>query len=112
MDLSHRNAVGSLMAGFLCVVSGLATAGQPTGIVVPYGDLDLNTPRGVTTMYARLEAAAKTTCTAHEGTWSRDLVTLCVDDSVRRAVAQVGAPRLVVLYEIRTGRLAGTRSGR
>jgi UrcA family protein len=103
MDTFRCKALGGLVACILCGVSDLANAGQPTKIVVTYGDLDLNTHDGVTTLYARLEAAAKIACTAHEGPWSRDRITLCVDYSVRQAVAQIGAPRLVVLYETRTG---------
>jgi len=96
-----RKALGGLLACILCGVSGLASAGQPSEVVVTYGDLDLNTEYGVTTMYARLETAAETVCTAHEGL--RDRINACVDYSVRQAVAQIGAPRLVVLYETRTG---------
>lgn len=103
MDAFRRKSLGSVVACILCGVWGVADAGQPAEIVVTFGDLDLNTHDGVTTMYARLEAAAKTVCTAREGPWSRDSISLCVDYSVRQAVAQIDAPRLLILYETRTG---------
>lgn len=102
MDTFRRN-LGCVVACILCGASRLAGAEPPTEIVVTYKDLDLNTHDGVTSVYARLEAAAKTVCTAREGPWSRDRVSLCVDYSVQQAVAQIGAPRLVILYETRTG---------
>ena len=101
MDAFRRKAPGCLVALMLCGVPGLAGAGEPTGVVVTYGDLDLKTHYGVTTMYARLEAAATAVCTTSE--WPRDRIGSCVDSSVRRAVARIGAPRLVVLYETRSG---------
>jgi UrcA family protein len=70
---------------------------------VSYGDLDLNTHAGVATMYARLEAAAKRACSADEGPRSDGVAAPCVDRAVRQAVARIGAPRLVVLYETRSG---------
>jgi UrcA family protein len=103
MDAFRRKSLACVVAGILCGVSGLADAGQPNEIVVTYGDLDLNTHYGVTTMYARLETAAKAVCTAREGPWSRDGISSCVDYSVRQAVARIGVPRLVILYETRTG---------
>lgn len=103
MDTSGRKALGSVVACILSGVSSLTGAGQPTGIVVRYADLDLSTHYGVTTMYARLESAANTVCTARVGQWSRDSISSCVDYSVRQAVLQIGAPQLVILYETRTG---------
>lgn len=106
MDTFRRKALGCLVASILCLVPGLTDAGQPTELVVRVGDLDLKTHDGVTTMYARLEAAATTACTARAGPWSPDSINLCVDYSVRQAVARIGAPRLSVLYETRTGHVA------
>jgi UrcA family protein len=103
MERFRRKALGCVVACIACGVLVRADAGQADETVVTYGDLDLNTHDGVTAMYARLEAAAKSVCTAHEGSLSRDRIRLCVDYSVRQAVAEVGAPRLVILYETRTG---------
>lgn len=101
MDMSGRKAPGCVAAFVLCGFAGLTVAGQPDDIVVTYRGLDLNTPGGVASLYARLEAAARTVCAARA--WSRHEIDLCVDYRVRQAVAEIGAPRLVTLYEIRSG---------
>jgi len=101
----HRKVLGGLAACCLLGVVGLALAGQPDAVVVTYGDLDLNTHGGVTTMYARLESAAKSACAQDEEPWSDGGAASCVDSTVRQAVSRIGAPRLVMLYETRTGHL-------
>lgn len=103
MNTFGRQALGGVVASIFCGLCGLAAAGQPGGIVVTFSDLDLNTHSGSTTMYARLEAAARTMCTANEGPWSSHRISSCIDYSVRQAVAQIGAPQLVMLYETRSG---------
>jgi len=103
MDTIRRKTLGSVVACILGGTLGSAGAGQPPGSVVTFGDLNLDTHEGVTTLYARLEAAAKIACTAHEGAASRARIASCIDYSVGRAVSQIGAPRLVVLYETRAG---------
>jgi len=103
MDTFRRKTLSSVVACILCAASGLANAGQPTGIVVTFGDLNLDTHDGVATLYARLEAAAKIACSAHAGTSTPARIASCIDYSLRQAVSQIGAPRLVVLYETRSG---------
>ena len=94
MDAFRRRTLSSVVACILCGASGLASAGEPAGIVVKFGDLNLDTHDGVATLYARLEAAARTACTAREGTSSNARSDFCIDYSVRQAVARIGAPRL------------------
>ena len=106
MNTSRRSASRGIVACILAGMSGLVLADQPTAIAVSYADLDLGTRAGVTTMYARLEDAAKTVCTKRTGSWSRHEVSLCVDSAIRQAVARIGAPQLAILYETRTGHLA------
>jgi UrcA family protein len=103
MNTSRRIASRGIVACILAGMSGLVLAQQPTAIAVSYSDLDLGTRSGVTTMYARLEGAAKSVCTTRAGSWSRHEVSLCVDSTIRQAVARIGAPQLVILYETRTG---------
>jgi len=103
MDTFRRKTLGSVVAFILSGASGLAGAGEPSGIVVTFADLKLDTHDGVATLYARLEAAARITCAAHEGTWYRVRIDSCIDYIVRQAVSRIGAPRLAVLYETRSG---------
>ena len=106
MDTSWRRTFCKVVACLLCGVADLAAASPPTETVVQFGDLNLGTHAGVATLYSRLEAAAKDVCTADEGTASRDRITSCIDYSVRDAVAHIGAPRLLALYQSRTGHVA------
>lgn len=101
MDISGRKAPGCVVAFILCGFPALSVAGQPEEIVVTYRGLDLNTPAGVASLYARLEAAARTVCAARER--SHGETDRCVDYRMRQAVAEIGAPRLIMLYEIRSG---------
>jgi UrcA family protein len=103
METFRRTALGCVVVCVACVVSLRADAGKPGEMVVTYRDLDLNTHAGVAAMYGRLEVAARTVCTAHERPSSRDGTRACVDTSVRQAVAEIGAPQLIMLYETRTG---------
>ena len=103
MDTFRRGALGSLLALILGGVSGAAGATEPTEVVVRFADLDLDTDDGAAALYRRLEAAARIACTAVDGPSSRSRITSCIDYGVRQAVAEVAAPRLVVLYEVRSG---------
>jgi UrcA family protein len=104
MHTFRRKILGKVVACILCGASGLGSADPPpTGVVVKFADVDLDTHDGVATLYARLEAAAMIACTAHEGTSSGAEFNSCIDCNIRQAVAEIGAPRLVVLYETRSG---------
>ncbi|HEV2285537.1 MAG TPA: UrcA family protein [Steroidobacteraceae bacterium] len=103
MNPFAAKALGGLVACILCGVAGPARADPPDETVVAFGDLDLKTHNGAAALYARLEAAARIVCAAHQGTFSRDRIAGCIDNSVREAVARIGAPRLILLYETRSG---------
>jgi UrcA family protein len=103
MHTFRRRTLGRIVACMLCSAMGSAGADPPAGIVVTFADLDLNTHAGVATLYARLESAARTACSAHQGTSSGAEIAACIDTAVRQAVSRIRAPRLDVLYETRTG---------
>jgi UrcA family protein len=104
MHTFRRRIPGKVVACILCGASGIGSAAPPpTGVVVKFADLNLDTHHGVATLYARLEAAAMMACTAHEGASSGAEFNSCIDYNIRQAVAEIGAPRLVVLYETRSG---------
>jgi len=113
MDTFRRKALGPLVAGMLGGVAGAAGAAP---FAVTFADLDLGSRAGVATLYARLEAAAQAACAAHVASSSHAQIAACIDYAIRRAVSEIGAPRLIGLYETRSGhvllpdRRRGTRA--
>jgi UrcA family protein len=88
----------------LLTVSGIAAA-SPTPIdeqpstVVKYGDLDLSTQAGISTLYRRLSAAARQVCPLGDirdlGEFSRSRA--CQTEAVNRALRVVGGPALALV---------------
>lgn len=78
-------------------------------VVVPYGDLDLETERGAAALQRRLVAAARQVCGSPD---PRDLsrhqkARDCMDAAMARAVDDVGSPRLAKLHAGRSRALRG-----
>jgi len=78
-------------------------------VVVPYGDLDLDTERGAAALQRRLVAAARQVCGSPD---PRDLsrhqkARECIDAAMARAVDDVGSPRLAKLHAGRSRALRG-----
>ena len=79
-------------------VMGVAAAGsrESNRVVVRYGDLDLNSQRGVVSLHKRIRNAAESVC----GNFSSQIFELhdayekCVEDASSRAVAAVGNSNL------------------
>jgi len=72
-----------------------------TRVVVNYGDLNLASPQGARTMYARLRSAASQACGARPGT--RDLqessnYTACYNQALDKAVRKLDNARLQALH--------------
>ena len=76
----HRSTVRPLALALVLGLIGAAqaSAAEPSGIKVHYGDLDLATSAGAHTLYACISGAARTVC-GFEGTalveqalWKRD----------------------------------------
>lgn len=88
-------------AGSLSTASTVAFATTEVRTArVSYADLDLSRDAGVERLYARLKAAAESTCGQAD---NRDLGALadqqrCVSNALRRAVQQVHSERLSALY--------------
>jgi UrcA family protein len=87
----------------LLLATGGAVAAKPDvrTIAVRYGDLDLSRDEGVRVLYGRLRAAAANVCGPRT---YRDLATLrlwreCRDQTLERAVGQIGNPRLAALHD-------------
>jgi UrcA family protein len=91
---------------FSAVASGFAAAASAAGpteshsMVVPYGDLNLASPKGAATLYTRIVAAAHGVCDA-QGERSfeyRAQERVCLHDAIADAVTKVGREQLIAIY--------------
>ena len=101
MFKSHRFAVRTLIMLVLPVVllAKSATANSPLhesplSVKVQYRDLNLETPQGVVSLYARIHAAADTVCESTEGPQLVNRVfwtewNFCINHAVASAVQAV-----------------------
>src|SRR5258706_12675031 len=74
---------------------------------VKYGDLDLTRSAGAATLYSRIQYAANAVCEPAASSIPRESILLtrhCVEQSIARAVADVGAPALTSYYVSKTKR--------
>jgi UrcA family protein len=97
------------MAIILATLATGATATaeeQPPQRVVFYGDLSLDTPAGVKTLYGRLRSAAEIVCHASriDPLAFYRKTRLCVNGSMDRAVTDVDAPLLTSYHNDQTRR--------
>jgi UrcA family protein len=83
-----------------------AAPGREYSVRVSVKDLDLATPAGAVTAYARIRNAARSVCGAidialpeEKAAWDK-----CVDGAIGRAVAAVGGARLTDYYRAKTHR--------
>jgi UrcA family protein len=84
------------LAGILGSSPGWAS---PPSVTVKFGDLDLNSTAGATTLYHRIHSAAKAVC----GTAGTQMVQIaqwqgCVKDATSDAIARVNNPLLTSIY--------------
>jgi len=75
-------------------VSGVATAAvpKPEGVVVHFGDLNLNSQAGVVSLHKRIRNAAESVCSPLDLRilGLRDQYDECVKDAIENGVAAVG----------------------
>jgi UrcA family protein len=117
LDASHRAAAtaAALFLGLTALASGAEgrTAAQVATIAaggiaaerVDYSDLNLASARGQRALLRRLDAAARRVCQAPSGRARLDEMRAarhCVQDSLRRAVGEVGHPEVTALFRSRT----------
>ncbi|MCU0759853.1 MAG: UrcA family protein [Steroidobacteraceae bacterium] len=116
---SHRTFVATVVVATAGLVASVASAtGRPAAaaasvevsrVVVSYGDLNLDSERGVQQLQRRLVGAAREVCGRPE---PRDLrlaarARECADAAIARAVAEVGNARLARLNAGRSKSLRG-----
>ena len=90
--------IGYLLPLAALVLAGVATASQRNvdGVVVRFGDLDLNSQTGVAKLHKRIRNAAQSVCSPLETRilGLRDGYDNCVDEAVRNGVAAVANANL------------------
>lgn len=101
----------SLTLAAALIASPIAAFGaeSPTQMRVVIGDINLHTPQGVASAYARLQSAAQTVCGRAPD--QRDLGShiawmRCVASALDGAVAQIHSAALADLHARRSGRTA------
>jgi UrcA family protein len=103
----------ALFAGSTLLISGHAMAGDPDAPpqkTVKFGDLNLNHPEGVKTLYNRLAGAANAVCHTTPSTpylIGSKALRKCVEEAMDRAVTDVNNRNLTAYYNQRTGRRVG-----
>jgi len=79
-------------------VSGIATAAMPRteGVVVHFGDLNLNSEAGIASLHKRIRNAAESVCSPldYRILGLRDAYDACVKDAMNNGVAAVANPNL------------------
>jgi UrcA family protein len=105
------NTFSKIAAATLFTVAALAGAAANAGDALPsltvrYGDLNLSSPQGASTLYKRILIAARTVCPSDDS--DRELRPIssrpsCTDEAVARAVRQVNNSSLSAFYSAKTG---------
>jgi UrcA family protein len=102
--------LAALATAFLAVTSTAVHAADISGSelmkrTVTYGDLNLANPQGVEQLYQRVVSAAQQVCDSLDGRSLQEKVqfSICVRQSIARAVAVVDQPALTALHAIKTG---------
>jgi UrcA family protein len=100
-------ALALFCAGFVMhSASGGSFTGEPMKHLVSYGDLDLNQPQDIATLYARVQSAAIDVCAPLESVdlARRAHLEPCVAGATARAVKNVNLPALTAYNDLRNGR--------
>jgi len=100
------------LATLLCVLATAPTWAAPTSITVSFRDLDLSSIAGATTLYHRIQSAAKQVCGYAPGA---DLIEraawqACYRNSTADAVRKVNNPLLTAVHAGRKAELTAMLS--
>jgi UrcA family protein len=94
----------SALTPFAAALAAAPAVDMPLQVVVKFADLDLATDVGATVLLRRIEAAAGQICGDPRGLLPLDRlvrVQQCNTQSIAHAVADVGAPRVTLVYRAR-----------
>ncbi len=77
---------------------------EPKNVVVRYSDLNLSQPQDASTLYNRIQRAARVACENGEAESLARLQRFhrCVDQAVTNAVATINSQRLTEIHETQT----------
>ena len=85
-------------------LSSLATAGsRDAGVVVKYGDLNLNSQAGIASLHKRIRNAAESVCTPLETRilGLRAAYENCIEQAIDGGIAAVGNANLTALHAVK-----------
>jgi UrcA family protein len=97
-------AVG--VTSFGSVAQATQSVAAAPSVTVRYADLDLNTPKGVETLYERLRAAAQEVCGRREAraVFYVAAARACYDEALATAVSRVESEPLNALHRVANAR--------
>jgi UrcA family protein len=108
-SINYRHLIaGATLAvtfGSLAAVSHAADSTDMPQLKVNYGDLNVSSPKGAATLYARIQTAAEGVC---HGLEDRSLAfkvrfEACIQKAIAGAVTKVGEPSLTAVYVAKNG---------
>ena len=87
-----------------------ADGSEPMKKTVTYGDLNLANAQGVEQLYRRIVGAARQVCVGLDGRSliEKEQFSICIKQSIARAVTAVDQPALTALHAIKTGQPEST----
>ena len=98
-------ATATLATGLTVDHASAASAyDEPKNVVVRYSDLNLSQPQDASTLYNRIQRAARVACENGEAESLARLQRFhrCVDQAVTNAVATISSQRLTEIHEAQT----------
>jgi UrcA family protein len=105
---THSKSTISLIAASLLSVAAIVSApraqaaeqGDILTKAVNYGDLNLNSKKGVVVLYARLRGAAREVCAPFEGPslYYQMLWNKCYDHAITAAVSAINKPAITAFH--------------
>jgi len=103
-----RSAVlaGCLLATVLGVAQAATSTDDVAKVAVYYGDLDVSTSAGASTLYQRIANAARQVC-PYEDAVELDRIVFnqkCRREAIARAVRDINSPQLALVYANRVKR--------
>jgi UrcA family protein len=98
----------AVLGAFAYSLTAVCTAAEPTDppqTTVKYADLNVSSPEGGSTLYARIQRAARQVCGPLDGRelTSKARMGACVHKAIADAVAKVGQPALFDAYNAHNG---------